>query len=164
MAANYARGRIPYIKINQIHSFSNSHFGWSIKYVCIDISTFNTLSKHDAYMRSVIRNRACTGIILDKMAGTALLFGSCLLLLVVQSLSLCVLEDGTNSTCSSSSLLLVPRSQIKNNNGYSLIVDKLPNIATNCTSTNSRREFYAIMGGAGLTNEFLDKDNTTVKV
>ena len=30
MAANYARGRIPYIKINQIHSFSNSHFGWSI--------------------------------------------------------------------------------------------------------------------------------------
>ena len=30
MTANYARGRIPYIKINQIHSFSNSHFGWSI--------------------------------------------------------------------------------------------------------------------------------------
>ena len=27
MAANYARGQIPYIKINESHSFSNSLFG-----------------------------------------------------------------------------------------------------------------------------------------
>ena len=120
--------------------------------------TFIVLSK------SVIRNKAYTGIILDKMTESALLLGSCLLLLVVQSLSLCVLEDGKNSTCSSSSLLLVPRSQIKNNNGYSLIVGKLPFIATNCTSTNAEKEFFATMGGPPLDKEFLDKDNTTVKV
>lgn len=87
-----------------------------------------------------------TGIILDKMTESALLLGSCLLLLVVQSLSLCVLEDGKNSTCSSSSLLLVPF------------------IATNCTSTNAEKEFFATMGGPPLDKEFLDKDNTTVKV
>ncbi|XP_019862608.1 PREDICTED: uncharacterized protein LOC109591287, partial [Amphimedon queenslandica] len=98
------------------------------------------------------------------MTESALLLGSCLLLLVVQSLSLCVLEDGKNSTCSSSSLLLVSRSQIKDNNGYSLIVNKLPYIATNCTSTNSEKEFNAFMGERGLETEFLDKDNTTVKI
>ena len=50
MAANYAHGRIPCIKINQIHSFSNSHFEWSIVMHCVCTCGFcydcdNVLSK-----------------------------------------------------------------------------------------------------------------------
>ena len=57
-----------------------------------------------------------------------------LLLLVEESLSLCVLDDdGMN--CTNSSLLLVSRTELKEN-GYSIIVNQLPNISTNCTTLN----------------------------
>ena len=78
------------------------------------------------------------------------------------SLSLCVLEDGTDSTCTNSSLLLVSRTQLKENNGYSLIVNKLPNISTNCTTTD--KKICAIMGGSCLPLDYLDEYKTTVKV
>ena len=87
--------------------------------------------------------------------------GYLLLFLVAQTLSLCVLEDGTNSTCTNSSLLLVSRTQLKEN-GYSLIVNKLPNISTNCTTTD--KEIYAMMGGSHLWVDYLDKYKTIVKV
>ena len=87
--------------------------------------------------------------------------GYLLLFLVAQTLSLCVLEDGTNSTCTNSSLLLVSRTQLKEDNGYSLIVNELPNITTNCTTTN--KEIYAVMGGSHLLVK-PNNDVTSVKV
>ena len=87
--------------------------------------------------------------------------GYLLLFLVAQTLSLCVLEDGTNSTCTNSSLLLVSRTQLKENNGYSLIVNKLPNISTNCATT--KKEIYAVMGGSRLLVKS-NNDMTSVKV
>ena len=88
--------------------------------------------------------------------------GYLLLFLVAQTLSLCVLEDGTNSTCTNSSLLLVPRTQLKENNGYSLMVNNLPNISTNCT-TKEEKEIYAVMGGSHLLVK-PNNDVTSVKV
>lgn len=83
-----------------------------------------------------------------------------LLLLVGQSLSLCVYENGTNSTCTYSSLLLVPKTQLA---GYFITIENLPNISTNCTDTE--KQFSATIGGTPLSYSFLDEyNNSTIQV
>lgn len=45
---------------------------------------------------------------------------------MTQSASICVQEYGSGSSCSNSSILLVPNSQIRENNGYLILVKGLP--------------------------------------
>lgn len=52
---------------------------------------------------------------------------------MTQSASICVQEYGSGSSCSNSSLLLVPNSQIQENNGYSILVKGLPTASSSGT-------------------------------
>lgn len=57
----------------------------------------------------------------------------CILVLhfVVQSTAICVQEYGTDSTCTDSLILLVPRSRLEETNGYGLLVKDFPSVSSN---------------------------------
>ena len=115
------------------------------------------------YNRHILMVNACIGKKMRAQAQSGCLgkLGYLLLLLLVEeSLSLCVLDDD-RMNCTNSSLLLVSRTELKEN-GYSIIVNQLPNISTNCTTL--KKEINAKMGGSYLQLDYLDKDKTSVEV
>ena len=85
------------------------------------------------------------------------------LFLVTQSYSLCVMQDGTNSTCTNSSLILVSKSQVKSS-GFTITIKELPFISTNCSTTNTEKKVSAKMENLIIENNFTDSDKTGVRV
>ena len=88
------------------------------------------------------------------------------LCLVTGSFSLCVIKNGTNSTCTNSSLVLVSKSQLEKDNGLNLTIKELPSLslAGNCTTAKEVKYVRAFMGKSSLDYEFIDNNKTTMKV
>lgn len=76
---------------------------------------------------------------------------------MTQSASICVQEYGSGSSCSNSSILLAPNSQIWENNGYSILVKGLPT-----ASGSDVKSVTATIGDKSPTS--LDLMDTTVQV
>lgn len=79
---------------------------------------------------------------------------------MTQSASICVQEYGSRSSCSNSSILLVPNSQIQENNGYSILVKGLP--TTSSSSAPPSKSVTATIGDKSPTS--LHPMDTTVQV
>ena len=75
MAVNDVRGRIPYKKINEIHSFSNSHVGWFINLVAIVMGAVTAMTVGGASIvggASVVAVGLAAGVVVG-VAATAIL-------------------------------------------------------------------------------------------
>ena len=79
---------------------------------------------------------------------------------MTQSASICVQEYGSGSSCSNSLILLVPNSQIQENNGYSILVKGLP--TTSSSGAPPSKSVTATIGDKSPTS--LHPMDTTVQV